>query len=333
MSLFERLAQIKTQREGQPVTGMSVPLAKAASPPATESVCSSILPAAMLDGQEALAAGGSFCLRQRELKLSWPVSLPSTLIYTNLELIWGIGPVTAAQLKANGVRTIADLTSHRRFGPDARRVLDLIAGRQVTELSRRGATDAELMGLFSPEEAVFLDIETTGLWASQPLFLVGIMKRQGQDMVLEQLLARHYREERALLAYLAQVLKRVRVMVTFNGKRFDWPYIKERFIYYHLPLPKEMLQVDLYFHAKRLPHNLPNCKLVTLEENLLGHEREGDVPGYLVPTIYHRFVQTQDPCLLAPVLEHNVQDVITLAQLLPLVMLAQEGTTYAGAGG
>ena len=90
-------------------------------------------------------------------------------------------------------------------------------------------------------------------------------------------------------------------------------------------MPDDLLQVDLYFHARRLPQNLPNRKLVTLEENLLGHEREGDVPGYLVPMIYHRFVQTQEPHLLVPVLEHNAQDVITLVQLLPLIVPNEGG--------
>ncbi len=55
------------------------------------------------------------------------------------------------------------------------------------------------------------------------------------------------------------------------------------------------------------------------------------MPGYLVPTVYHQFVETQEPRLLAPpVLEHNVQDVITLAQLLPLVVPAKGATAHAG---
>lgn len=328
MSLFERLAQIREQREGQQTVKRYAPPAKAVSPPAQESSSRRVLAASVLGGQEVSTAGGSFCLRRRELKLGWPLSCSPTLIYTNLQLVWGIGPVTEARFKAAGINTLDQLTVHPRFGPDARRVLDLIVKRQVTELGQRGATDIELMGLFSPAEAVFLDIETTGLWSSQPLFLVGVMQQQEQRMVLEQLLARHYREERALLAYLATFLQQTKVVVTFNGKRFDWPYIKERLVYYRLPCPDDLLQVDLYIHARRLPQDLPNRKLVTLEENLLGYEREGDVPGYLVPMIYHRFVQTQEPRLLTPVLQHNAQDVITLARLLPLIAPPEGVTDY-----
>lgn len=327
MSLFERLANIREQRE---TTATPTAAPKTLPPPNTPSASRRILPASYLGGRELDTVCGPFCLREQRLNRSLPAVFSPTLIYRNLKLIWGIGPVTEAQLKAEGTAVVSELTGHPRFGADAERVLELIEGRQVTELRRRGATDAELMGLFSPEETVFLDIETTGLWASQPLFLVGIMRPQGQGLLLEQLLARHYNEERALLAYLAECLQQARVMVTFNGKRFDWPYIEQRLVYYHLPRPDEILQVDLYFHARRLPQDLPNRRLVTLEKNLLGHERVGDVPGYLVPTIYHRFVQTQEPCLLTPVLKHNAQDVITLAQLLSLLVPAEEAKDDVG---
>ena len=331
MSLFERLAQIKQQREAT-AAGGPAPTASKASSLEAEPERSPLLPASSLGGRECTAAGGCFCLREKKLKQSLQVPFSDTLIYRNLRLIWGIGPVTEARLKDEGIAVISELVCHPRFGADARQVLNLIERRQAAELRRRGATDAELLGLFSPEEIVFLDIETTGLWASQPLFLVGILTTREQEAVLGQLLARHYREERALLAYLAQALQQTKVMITFNGKRFDWPYIKQRLIYYDLPCPDELLQVDLYFHARRLPYDLPNRRLVTLEQNLLGHERVGDVPGYLVPTVYHQFVETQEPRLLAPVLEHNVQDVITLAQLLPLVVPAKGATAHAGIG-
>jgi hypothetical protein len=62
---------------------------------------------------------------------------------------------------------------------------------------------------------------------------------------------------------------------------------------------------------------LPDCKLVTLEREILGRRRAGDVPGSLVPERYHRFVRSGDFELLAPVLRHNARDLGSLVALVP----------------
>ncbi|MDK2854825.1 MAG: uncharacterized protein PWQ41_1635 [Bacillota bacterium] len=345
MSLFERLARLRAERaeatrtpeaDSAPSVACSAPESFKAQMATPERVPDEgtfarrpPVPAARFGASEVQTACGSFCRRTRPLAAALPAFLgrPERIL-ANLKLIWGIGPVTEAALKAQGVRSLSDLTEHPRWGEEARRVLALVDARRAAELRRRGASDQELLGLFQPHEVACLDIETTGLWGNQPLFLVGLLRLEGGRPVLEQLLARHYSEEKALLTYLAEVLAGVRAVITFNGKRFDLPYIEQRFIYHGLPQPKELFHVDLYFHARRLPQALPNHRLVTLEAYLLGTEREGDVPGYLVPTIYHRFVRTGEPELLLPVLEHNAQDVLSLARLLYLV--GQEGEGGCG---
>lgn len=337
MSLFERLARLRATRgeaAARPEAACSAPAAARPTPGSFQGSMAaregapgvrafarrSPVPAARFGASEVQTACGSFCRRARPLAVAPPAFLgrPERIL-TNLKLVWGVGPVTEAALKAQGVRSLTDLQEHPRWGEEARRVLALISARRAAELRRRGASDAEILGLFRPHEVACLDIETTGLWGNQPLFLVGLLRLEGERPVLEQLFARHYSEERALLTYLAEVLAEVKALVTFNGKRFDLPYIEQRFIYHGLPQPEELFHVDLYFHARRRPQNLPNHRLVTLEEYLLGMEREGDVPGYLVPSIYHRFVETGEPELLLPVLEHNAQDVLSLARLLHLV--------------
>lgn len=334
MSLFERLAKLRAEREaetkahGSPTPGIgSMP--KEAGPREERLK----VPAYLFGGNEVRTECGPFCLRQLRVKEDLDVCLPPPeLITRNLRLLWGVGPVTERALKAQGLGTVYDLCNHPRWAEEARRVLSLIRTRRAAELRRRGARDVELLGLFAPYEVVCLDIETTGLWANQPLFLVGVLCLDQGELVLKQLLARHYQEERALLTYLSRLLAQAQVIVTFNGKRFDLPYIEQRLVYHNLPPLKELFQVDLYFHARRLPQDLPNRRLVTLEEYLLGKEREGDVPGYLVPTLYHRFVRTGETQLLQPVLEHNVQDVISLARLLYLVGHRQGEVTGGAVG-
>ena len=78
-----------------------------------------------------------------------------------------------------------------------------------------------------PRDTLFLDLETCGL-AGSMLFLVGLIRFDGEDLVLEQLLARNYAEEQAVLHTLWQIAGASSLLVTFNGKSFDWPLLRTR---------------------------------------------------------------------------------------------------------
>jgi hypothetical protein len=113
--------------------------------------------------------------------------------------------------------------------------------------------------------------------------------------------------------------------VTFNGKSFDMPYIRERAKYNKVELKAVPEQFDLLHHARRMwKHRLPNCKLVTLEWHILGRSRPGDVSSWEVPCIYHEFVHTEDATKLKGVLRHNLIDVVSMAELL--IRLAEAKT-------
>jgi hypothetical protein len=162
---------------------------------------------------------------------------------------------------------------------------------------------------------VFLDLETTGFSAT-PLFLAGMCFEEAGDLKGLQILARDYSEEAALLDLLDGMLARYRVCVTFNGKSFDMPYIRERAKYHRLRLRASPEQFDLLHHARRAwKRDLPNCRLVTLERYILGRTRVGDVPGWEVPCIYHDFVHTSDARRLKGVLLHNLIDVFSMTEL------------------
>lgn len=111
-----------------------------------------------------------------------------------------------------------------------------------------------------------------------------------------------------------------KVVVTYNGKRFDIPYISGRSVEHRLFYSYPHHQVDLLYHARRqFSGILPNCRLITLEEHILNFQRDGDIPGYLIPETYHRFTQKQDPGLIRPVLDHNRLDLLAMARLFRLV--------------
>jgi len=162
---------------------------------------------------------------------------------------------------------------------------------------------------------IFLDLETTG-FSSTPVFLAGTVFEHDGEMRSLQYLARDYSEERVLLSLLDQLMSRFDICVTFNGKSFDMPYIRDRAKYHGVPLRASLEQYDLLHVARRRwKDRLPDCRLVTLETHILGRRRIGDVPGGEVPCIYHDFVHTKDARRLRGVLRHNLIDCISMAQL------------------
>jgi len=175
-----------------------------------------------------------------------------------------------------------------------------------------------------PEDICYLDLETTGL-SMAPLFLVGLMYSSGDDLVVDQLFARDYTEERAVLVHTAEALKRFDVLVTFNGMRFDLPFLEERMVYAGIEFTPTPVHLDLLPVARRvLKKRTPNHKLQTLERCLCNRKRVGDVPGSEIPGVYHEFVRTRDAGDIAGVFHHNRLDLLTMLQLVT-VFLARSG--------
>lgn len=205
-------------------------------------------------------------------------------------------------------------------------------GRRAAPMQRELAMLAEHF----PQRAIFLDLETCG-FAGSAIFLVGLIYYVGGELVLEQLLARTYAEEPAMLAALWQRVPAQRVLVTFNGKSFDWPMVHDRSTYHRLDRPAtpstdlpeinghvlrvdqphtDLVHIDLLHHARRRwRRNLPNCKLQTLERFVCRRVRQDDIPGSQVPQEYHHFVRTGDARMLHAILHHNALDLVTLAEL------------------
>jgi hypothetical protein len=202
--------------------------------------------------------------------------------------------------------------------------------------------DVGLLAEHFPHEALLLDLETCGL-SGAPLFLAGIVVVEQGTAVLEQYLARDYREERAVLVELWRRTFGRPLLVTFNGKTFDWPLVHERSTVHKLgrrpatssrssaPVRAPLLadlplgprdarpepeHCDLLQVARRRWRGRgSNCRLQTLERRLLGRRRPDDVPSHQVPVEYHAFVRSGDATMLRGVLAHNALDLATLYQL------------------
>jgi uncharacterized protein YprB with RNaseH-like and TPR domain len=191
-----------------------------------------------------------------------------------------------------------------------------------------------LAGAACGANLLFVDLETTGLagGAGSYAFLVGCGWFERGRFRVQQFLLSSFASERALLAAVKDVASAADGLVTYNGKSFDVPLIETRFALNRLPTPFDgMPHVDMLHHARRLWHaHDDGHRLSNLETSLLGHEREGDVPGFEIPSRYFHYVRTGDARPLGAVLEHNRRDLLSLALLTArAAQLLDEGVTAA----
>lgn len=170
-----------------------------------------------------------------------------------------------------------------------------------------------------PEQWLFLDTETTGLAGGSGTyaFLVGIAWWEGGGLEIEQFFMREYSEECPLLYALGERLAERRVLVTFNGKSFDWPLLETRYrMNRKVPLPSPRAHLDFLHPARNLWRlRLGSVRLSELERHVLGWDRGADLLSDLIPRIYLDFVRGGMPERLIPIFHHNQMDLRGLAAL------------------
>lgn len=181
-----------------------------------------------------------------------------------------------------------------------------------------GDVEAALEGL-PHEQLLFLDTETTGLGvgAGNVPFMIGIAFYEERRFTVEQMLIRHPGEELAMLHYLEGKLRKHPYLVSYNGKTFDWPLIKNRYVLNRMPAEPDIAgHLDFLYPSRSLwKHTLPSCRLGKVEEARLHVNRLDDVPGSLAPTLYFQYLAERNVMLLGGVFEHNELDLLSLAGL------------------
>lgn len=260
------------------------------------------------------------------------------------------------QQTAYGEHLVVSTPTHLLW-PDQSRYLQAIRRRW------RAADDPELhddlsaLAVSFPRNVVFLDLETCG-FAGAMVFLIGLLHVSDNRLVLTQLFARNYAEEKSILQAMWEIVGENDVLVTFNGKSFDWPMVHDRSTLHFLGAPiggrvdstepirparlgrgmqmtdyrPNPLHCDLLHHSRRRwKHRLPNCKLQTLEFAVCGRRRNGDIPGRDIPNAYHDYVRSKDTTEMRSVLHHNALDLVTLLQLSCCVIAAidESGATLS----
>src|SRR5881275_1385142 len=197
--------------------------------------------------------------------------------------------------------------------------LELLSRVRDQSISRKTRAALE-----DPEKWLFLDTETTGLAGGTGTyaFLIGLAWWDAGGLQAEQFFMRDFAEEHALLHELSQRVAERPVLVTFNGKSFDWPLLENRFTMTRsIAVPKLEAHLDLLHPARALwKLRLGSVRLVELERHVLdaprlGWHRENDVSSALIPQFYFDYLRGGPAEPLAAVVRHNQMDLRGLAAL------------------
>ena len=210
-------------------------------------------------------------------------------------------------------------------------VLELIcrtaspAKRSARERARHAVLLKEKLAVASdPEKWLFLDTETTGLSGGTGTyaFLVGLAWWDSGGLQVEQFLLRDYSEEHSLLHELAGRIAERPVLVTYNGKTFDWPLLESRFkMTRTIPVPRLGAHLDLLHPARAVwKMHLGSVRLVDIEQRILdparlGWHRENDVVSSQIPQYYFDYLRFGVSHPLRGVVRHNEMDLRGLAAL------------------
>ncbi len=151
----------------------------------------------------------------------------------------------------------------------------------------------------------YLDIETTGLSPSQhEITMIGIHVVNGTSSKLVQLVGDDVTEQNLLDA-----LEGVETIYTYNGSRFDLPFIRARLgtdlttIYHHHDLMYDCWKNDLYGGLKSVEVKLGISRKVK------------GVGGFEAVQLWWRYKNDYDHKALAKLMKYNKEDVVNLQVL------------------
>src|SRR6202795_3294918 len=210
--------------------------------------------------------------------------------------------------------------------------LELLSRTRDESISRK-----TLAALEDPEKWLFLDTETTGLAGGTGTyaFLIGLAWWDAGGLQAEQFFMRDFTEEFSVLHELSARIAERPVLVTFNGKSFDWPLLENRFTKTRsIAVPKLTAHLDLLHPSRALwKLRLGSVRLIELERHVLdaprlGWRRDDDVVSALIPQFYFDFLRGGSPAPITGVVKHNQMDLRGLAALFSKIttLLSEPGS-------
>jgi hypothetical protein len=151
----------------------------------------------------------------------------------------------------------------------------------------------------------YLDIETTGLSRSfSDITVIGIAVEKNGKLKTVQLLEKTLTEKKLLAA-----LSGIDELYSYNGSRFDLPFIKVKF---GVDLKKQYSHTDLMYKCWK--NNLKGG-LKAVERKLCIHRNLKDVDGFMAAQLWWEYKNYKDEDALKTLLEYNREDIVNLKVL------------------
>lgn len=172
------------------------------------------------------------------------------------------------------------------------------------------------------EDCIFFDIETTGFSpATSSIYLIGCLRKEGENLVIDQYFAENKEDEKEVLVQFISLLNQYKTIISFNGIGFDIPFIKAKCNTYdieeHL---KDYHYIDIFklISGVKFLLKLPNYKQKTIEHFLDIHRDDKFSGGELI-NVYHDYIQTHSQEAEELLLLHNFEDVTGMLDLIPVL--------------
>jgi uncharacterized protein len=170
------------------------------------------------------------------------------------------------------------------------------------------------------EHLLFFDTETTGLagGTGTRAFMIGAADWNTGSLRIRQLTISTMAAETVMLETFRSWLTPNTILTSYNGKCYDAPLLATRYRLARMTNPLAGLaHVDLLYPTRRRYRGVfENCRLATIEREVLRVVREDDLPGSEAPAAWLSFLRGGSAQTLRRVLAHNHQDVVTLSLLL-----------------
>lgn len=170
---------------------------------------------------------------------------------------------------------------------------------------------------------LFFDTETTGLSGGVGLvvFLLGVLRWEDAPTpgwCLRQYLCVSPAAAGALARAWLDECRQGTILVSYNGKRFDVPVLRNQGVLHGCADPSAgQAHWDLLYPVRRrFRTQWPNCRLATVEQRLFGFQRKHDLPGSEAPRAWRSWLREGRSADLLRVLSHNRRDLETLLRLL-----------------
>lgn len=245
-----------------------------------------------------------------------------------------IGYVRSNKLIDMGITTIEELAQILTFkgieknigGMSLSRVSSIARGYldHVIEL-REGITRKQAMTQFEFNDEVYLDIETTGLTSDSQIWLIGMLFKKSNELIL--LFAHGPDEEKSILEKYLKIVPKIKgKILTFSGHDFDENFIKERLKFYKLwkKSPRPFF-IDVLTVIRDTVYIPVSNNLKDMASWMGYHFKHPDLSGAVMPRLYMEYLITQDEELLENLKEYNEDDIRSLAHVVDFLKEALSG--------